>query len=493
MGKKLGKLYRRGLLLFQNAKWDKAIEVFTEIIRLEKDPERKASAYNDRGLAYNAKGDPDRAIADCDEAIKQKPGNTSGYNNRAVAYINKGDYTRAIADCTKAIKRELDNATAYNNRGVARVLTGNYSSALKDCIKADKYDKELKSNSLLVYITFRLGDITSNHESRLILFKNYVKLARTIVNIRRKLFYDDELPEGGEVAHYTSLHVLEALATDNPFRLYNAAYMNDPTEGRVFFEIMKDEFDVNVKEIFYKTGSEDFHSSPAYIGSFVKTDSPNGERKDKLLLWHAYGKHDNEAAGGACLIFQKDQFAQRVPEMEIGAMPQLQKDVTKHGGATLIRDLRPALHRVIYNYKKSDKSESENEPDLAVLLKKLASCLKDMAKLKLLESPGTHKENFIQLVRELLDSIRFLFKADSYSEEQEVRVVRMLYDADGHPPPGRKVAMKPLPPRFYLEVPGNFRFNEVILGPKAGNESEWKQWMSEKNGIKVEKSKIPFR
>lgn len=340
---------------------------------------------------------------------------------------------------------------------------------------------------MLGYIYFRLSGITSNCADHPILFGNYFKLAHTIEQIRRKLFYP--LPQGTDVAHYTSLHVLEALANNNPFRLYNSAYMNDPTEGRVFFEIMKDEIDV--KEVFYKTDSEDSHSSPAYIGSFVKTDSRNGGRKDKLLLWHAYGKHDAEAAGGACLIFQKDQFAQQVPAMEIGAMAQWQKDATKQGGATFIRDLRPILYRVIYNYKESDKSESENRPNLAALLKELASRLNDMAKL--LEAPGTHKENFIQLVREMLDSIRFLFKADFYSEEQEVRVVRMLYDTDGHPPPGRKVAMKPLPPRFYLEVPGNFRFNEVILGPKAGNVSEWQQWMSENNGIKVEKSNIPFR
>ncbi|MDD9859806.1 MAG: tetratricopeptide repeat protein [Nitrospira sp.] len=457
MSEDLGELYRKVGLLLRDDKWDEAIAVYTEIIRLEEAPERKSMAYSNRG----------------------------------VAYVGKGDYDLAIQDYNEAIELRLEASIAYSNRSIAHLYKENYPSALEDSIKANNYDEGRKSNDLFGYITCQLRAITSNRADHPILFGNYFKLANTIVKIRGNLFYDDELPQGIDVAHYTSLHVLEALANNNPFRLYNSAYMDDPTEGRVFFEIMKDEFDVNVKEIFYKTDSEDSHSSPAYIGSFVKTDSQNGGRKDKLLLWRAYGKHDNEAAGGACLIFQKDQFAQQVPLMEIGAMAQWQKDATKQGGATFIRDLRPVLYRVIYNYKESDKSESENRPNLAALLKELASRLNDMAKL--LEAPGIHKENFIQLVRELLDSIRFLFKADSYSEEQEVRVVQMAYDTDGHPPPGRKVAIDRMPPRFYLEVPGNFRFNEVILGPKAGNVSEWKQWMSEKNGIKVEKSKIPFR
>ena len=299
----------------------------------------------------------------------------------------------------------------------------------------------------------------------------YGELASAIRAINTELLTDDR-----EVAHYTSLHVLRDLAErGNPFRLYNSAYMNDPEEGRVFFKIMKDEFSIDVKE--YENDSEDSHSSPAYIGSFVQTGSRNKEGKDKLFLWRTYGKHNNEEAAGACLIFDKDQFAR---SMKTGTMPRLEYGV-QQGLSTGQNDPLP-LYRVIYKSEIGKLSKS---------LKKLALSLEEINKL--LPRRKRDRKMFIRAVRGQLDHIRFLFKADHYRGEEEVRVVQIFYDTGGHPPAGRKVELDQIPPRFYLEMPDDFRFNEVILGPKAGNVSEWKQLVSEKNGITVEQSKIPFR
>src|SRR5438105_4313303 len=54
-------------------------------------------AYHSRGVAYKAKGDNDRAIADYSEAIRDDPKHGFGYDNRGVAYKAKGDNDRAIA------------------------------------------------------------------------------------------------------------------------------------------------------------------------------------------------------------------------------------------------------------------------------------------------------------------------------------------------------------------------------------------------------------
>ena len=45
-----------------------------------------ASAFYNRGLAYYAKGQHDRAIQDYDQAIKLKPSYADAFNNRGVAY-----------------------------------------------------------------------------------------------------------------------------------------------------------------------------------------------------------------------------------------------------------------------------------------------------------------------------------------------------------------------------------------------------------------------
>ena len=335
-----------------------------------------------------------------------------------------------------------------------------------------------------------LQGVASGHGKQARLSKLYWALAEVIQEINTKLFC--KLTGDSVVAHYTSLHVLRDLAKrGNPFRLYNSAYMNDPDEGRVFFKIMKDR-KIDVEKIFYENDSEDSHSSPAYIGSFVRTDSRNEEGKDKLFLWRTYGKHDGEEAGGACLIFNKDQFARKVlpmnivrahpsaavalllkvPPMNTGTMPRLEYGA-KQGKSTGQNDppppYRPSLYRVIY--------KSEIRGKLSENLGKLAGLLIEINKL--LQHPKKRDEDeemFIN-VRKQLDRIRFLFKADHYTGEQEVRVVQMSY-TDEAPSPERKVEMDQMPPRFYLEIPGNFRFNEVILGPKAGNVSGWKQWVS---------------
>jgi tetratricopeptide (TPR) repeat protein len=63
-----------------------------------------AVAYHRRGIAYAAKRDFDRAIADYSKAIEIDPEHVGAYNDRGLAYTNKSDYQRAIADVTKAVE-----------------------------------------------------------------------------------------------------------------------------------------------------------------------------------------------------------------------------------------------------------------------------------------------------------------------------------------------------------------------------------------------------
>ena len=62
-----------------------------------------AAAYYNRGIAWRHKGDPDRAIADYDQAIKLNP-TAAAYNNRGSAWAAKGEFDRAMADLDQAIK-----------------------------------------------------------------------------------------------------------------------------------------------------------------------------------------------------------------------------------------------------------------------------------------------------------------------------------------------------------------------------------------------------
>jgi tetratricopeptide (TPR) repeat protein len=67
---------------------------------------RIAAAYSNRGDAYLAKGDTDRAIAEYIEAIRLDPKFAHAYTHRSEAYQAKGDRDRAIADHNEAIRLE---------------------------------------------------------------------------------------------------------------------------------------------------------------------------------------------------------------------------------------------------------------------------------------------------------------------------------------------------------------------------------------------------
>jgi tetratricopeptide (TPR) repeat protein len=64
---------------------------------------KAALVYIHRGLAYDRKGEYDRATADYDEAIRLDPKSSWGYNNRGVTYASKGERDLAMADYSQAI------------------------------------------------------------------------------------------------------------------------------------------------------------------------------------------------------------------------------------------------------------------------------------------------------------------------------------------------------------------------------------------------------
>ena len=60
----------------------------------------KGAGYHDtwRGIAYEHRGDHDRAIADFDKAIRLKPDYGYAHYGRGSAYAAKGDPAKALSD-----------------------------------------------------------------------------------------------------------------------------------------------------------------------------------------------------------------------------------------------------------------------------------------------------------------------------------------------------------------------------------------------------------
>ncbi|MHC2844855.1 tetratricopeptide repeat protein [Bradyrhizobium diazoefficiens] len=98
------------------------------------------AAYNNRGLAFRANGDLDRAIEDYDNAIRLMPDHYVTINNRGVALMAKGELDRAITDFDHAIRLKSDYFAAFGARAAAYSRKGLFDRAIADLdvvIKAD--------------------------------------------------------------------------------------------------------------------------------------------------------------------------------------------------------------------------------------------------------------------------------------------------------------------------------------------------------------------
>ena len=91
-----------------------------------------ASAYNNRGIAYRAKGEKDRAIADFSMAARIDPNYALAYSNRGNAYFDKHEYDLAIGDLNLAIKLNPNYVRAYYDRGIAYGAKGDTNHAIAD-------------------------------------------------------------------------------------------------------------------------------------------------------------------------------------------------------------------------------------------------------------------------------------------------------------------------------------------------------------------------
>ena len=113
------------------------IEVCTRAIEsAELSQENLARAYNNRGLAYVADGEVERAIADFDKSLELHPGYVNALMDRGMAHGMKGDHDRAVADFSAAIRQNPDSADAYNGRCYSLALKGDAAAAIEDCNRA---------------------------------------------------------------------------------------------------------------------------------------------------------------------------------------------------------------------------------------------------------------------------------------------------------------------------------------------------------------------
>ncbi len=158
---------RRAAARLAKGDFDKAIDGYSDVIRLDPHSRRRVSrtwpglgrqgaarsshrrlrplagnhargrdALYQRGRAWHSKGQRRKALDDYDQAIALGYGNPLAYFDRGVAASEDGQYGKAIEDFDEALAMGLDQPDLHYRRGVANCHEGYFASAIWDCTVA---------------------------------------------------------------------------------------------------------------------------------------------------------------------------------------------------------------------------------------------------------------------------------------------------------------------------------------------------------------------
>jgi tetratricopeptide (TPR) repeat protein len=95
-----------------------------------------AVAHTERGVAYVALLDYDRALQDFGEAIRADATFAKAFANRGAVYGAKQDFDRAIEDFTRVLMLEPRSAHAFADRAGMHRLHGQHDEAIRDYTEA---------------------------------------------------------------------------------------------------------------------------------------------------------------------------------------------------------------------------------------------------------------------------------------------------------------------------------------------------------------------
>lgn len=124
-----------------HGEYDKALADCNAALKL--DPE-SASAYTRRGRAWAGKGESAKAIEDFSKALALDPQDSHAFAHRARAYSQQGEYELAVSDCNEAIRLDPRSNVAHYYRGRAYALQGDAERAVAD------FNESLRLNPLYV-------------------------------------------------------------------------------------------------------------------------------------------------------------------------------------------------------------------------------------------------------------------------------------------------------------------------------------------------------
>ena len=189
-------LFNRGRVFTELAQFDAALADFDAAQRANADT-IYLPVY--RGWAYAYKGDTAKALADFQTFSSAVPTDAEGPNGLCWVHTLRNEFDKALPQCDRAVKLEPDQGVPLHTRAVAKFRMGSHALALADLDQAIA----LKPDSAAIY-----SDRGQVHEARGDRAQAVADYQKAVV-LPSKGYYDD-------VAKSDALRRLTAFATAAP-------------------------------------------------------------------------------------------------------------------------------------------------------------------------------------------------------------------------------------------------------------------------------------
>ncbi|WP_159468347.1 tetratricopeptide repeat protein [Dyadobacter sp. 3J3] len=406
-------------------------------------------------------------------------------------YYEQDRFMQALEFYFKYLEDYPPSIYIHTSIGEAYFELGEYSKARDYFAEYLSRNQDDEQNYLTIRTKARLEEAIKRLKDN-----GYNEVSNLLTDIRHILLFEDEC-----LTHYTSLEVTQKLILEanNPIRLSEGAFLNDPSEGTELFKLFPSFLYANheltaVERSEMDTISKPFVQKP-FIGSYVAKIKEND-----LTLWRMYGKDNKEEARGCAITMNRKEMLLAITENLLRP-----KASTIHTENNLPKNSKSEISMVSENlsedfnfyrvaYKIHNKVEFlvpgldlERVRNLNSLIGMLVEVVKGF-----LERDGNSEKDVLEM-KELLNDVAYLFKTEEYIFENEVRLVVKGIGFE------KKVDLKFTPPRVYVELaPINPLITQLTLGPKVERVEEWSaafHYHLENEGYNpnIHISRLPFK
>ncbi|MBP2173287.1 tetratricopeptide repeat protein [Methanococcus voltae] len=566
----------RGTSYLKLKDYENAYEDFTQAINISYND---SELYNFRGVCnlkldkyIKAKSDFEYAIElnrkdyafEKSEELNNKCSNI--YNNKGITnmYLLSKEYEigkdfekiakEAFKDFKKSIKLNKNNFIVHKNIGFAYKSIKDFKSMKKHYEEYKKLKNKAFTENYIkkYYDNFYQKNIHLDDNFKKYYIENTIKLINLASEFKEsqlKDLKDTGAKNNNLIVHYTKPITLkkliksdkvfeesqnkDKLEKESHLRLSNVNYMNDPEEGKLLFEILKE--NGNFKDIF-DNKNDGYSPQTTFLCSFLP-DS------DNLFLWRTYGvNNDEEDAGGINLCIKKEFFDNEEKESiqeNYTYLIEKSLDIYDNPEIPLIAQYysREPIYYKLYNVtyvSRKDlylklKEKNNNLKEVISELKKLknneyiTNYRKELKKLedlknfienttKILEkinkkykkSENIEKQAVSDMIISILNDVSYLIKSTDYKEEKEMRVLVTLPIDDpviqyGNPQEFNEE--DEFPERMYINFEKSFNdennkydkyIERITMGPKLKEKKRWEIYLNRK-GLKVKNSECKFQ